>query len=423
MFDRVKRLFAATAALLAVATTANSADQIHLRVAFSNHPKLYKELAVEFMRQNKDVVVDLLPPSVNYDHLLQTLLRGNITNELPDVAFPSISQMARLAEKGIVQRLDSSIAAEPDWSSLGYAQSLVEACRVGNSTYCLPFAIAVPILYYNADIVKQAGGDPDNFPAAWEEILDLANQIKRNATGRQGIYFSYFTHSSNWTTTALINSRGGRLLTPDGKDIAFDSPEGMWSLQLMRKFGEAGQVDMSLDQARQAFAAGTLGILSTSSSDLAILEKQVGNKFTMKTAIWPLEKPSGRLPAGGNGVALTTKDPGKRAAGWKFIKFVTGPYGQTVMVKESGYTPVNTLAVEDPSLGESFKKDANQRTAASQVPVITRWEAFPGENGLKASDTYRDYVQQVATLKRTPEEVMPDLVRKVRSLIAKRTGE
>lgn len=400
------------------AAGAPAADKIKLEVAAAGHPEMYEELAAGFEKAHADIDIDLLPPAKDYDQLLQQVLRNNITGSLPDVVFLSMNRTDLLADKKIAGPLDKFIAAETHWKDEGYSDALAETCRIGETTYCLPFALSMPIIYFNPDLVRQAGGDPDRFPKSWEEIVDLARKIQALPGGNQGLYFSYYSNTSNWTTTALIVSRGGRLMSPDGASIAFDSPEGMWMLATMRSFGEAGQVEMSLDQARQSFAAGKLGILSASSSHLRRLEEQVGEKFVLKSAAWPLAQPAGRLPAGGNGVSMVTKDPAKQQAAWAFIKYVTGPEGQPIMVKRSGYTPVNARVLEDPALlGDYFSKNPNLRIAAEEAAFITRWQSFPGDNGQKASDVFRDHVQSVITLKRTPADVMPDMVRDVKALL------
>lgn len=412
-----------TSLLLALAVpTANAADKVTLTIAHANHPEAYREIAAEFTRQHPNIEVNLLPPANNYDELLQTVLRGNIVGDLPDVLFQSINRIDTLTERGLAQPLDRHIAeliSDGDgWEAQGFSQTLIEPCEFNGATYCLPFAVSVPIIYYNPDLVTQAGGDPDNFPQTWDGIIELAERIDALSPTTLGLYFSYYQHSSNWTTTALITSQGGSLLSDDGKSIAFDGPEGREMLELMRRFGEAGQIDISLDQARAAFSAGTLGILSTSSSHLERLEQQTATQFELRTAPWPLDADVGRLPAGGNGIFILTDDPAKQEAAWEFIKFATGPVGQTIIVRHTGYTPVNTLALNDPDLlGGYFDENPNQRTAAEQAFNITRWQAFPGENGVRASDVFRDHIHSVVTLRRTPADVLPELVRDVTALL------
>ncbi|UCI31763.1 ABC transporter substrate-binding protein [Mesorhizobium sp. B4-1-4] len=413
----LKALLSASLLALVGAAATQAAENVTISLAHANHPEVYQAVANEFMKQNPDIQIKLQPAANDYDQLLQTLLRGNITHELPDVAFQSVNRIDVLTDNKMAQPIDKFLPGEADLEGQGYSSSLVDTCRFNGLTYCLPFAISIPIIYYNPELVKQAGGDPEHFPTNWEGIIDLAKKIDALSDKTLGIYFSYYNHSSNWTTTALITSLGGKLLSADGKSITFDSPAGMEMLQLMHRFGEAGQLDISLDQARQAFAAGTLGILSTSSSHLAKLEQQAASQFKLETAPWPMSE-NGRLPAGGNGIFMFTKDPVKQVAAWKFIKFATGPVGQTIMVKDTGYTPVNTIALNEPELlGDYYKQNPNQRTAASEVRFITRWDAFAGANGLKASNVFRDYVQSVVSLKRTPEEVMPKMVRDIAKLM------
>ena len=49
---------------------------------------------------------------------------------------------------------------------------------VDKKIYGVPFNASNPIVYFNADLVKKAGGDPEKFPSTFEEIIALATKIK-----------------------------------------------------------------------------------------------------------------------------------------------------------------------------------------------------------------------------------------------------
>ena len=49
---------------------------------------------------------------------------------------------------------------------------------VGGKQYGVGLAMSTPVIYYNADLVKRAGGDPDKFPTTWDGIIDLAKRIE-----------------------------------------------------------------------------------------------------------------------------------------------------------------------------------------------------------------------------------------------------
>ena len=68
----------------------------------------------------------------------------------------------------------------------------------------------------------------------------------------------------------------------------------------------------------------------------------IGDKFTLGTHIFPVDdKANGKLPTGGNAAIITSRDPAKQKAAWEFLKFVTGPEAQKIVVETTGYLPTN----------------------------------------------------------------------------------
>jgi multiple sugar transport system substrate-binding protein len=128
--------------------------------------------------------------------------------------------------------------------------------------------------------------------------------------------------------------------------------------------------------------------------------------------------PTGRLPAGGNLVVMLTKDRARQEAAWKYIRFATGPVGQTIMATHTGYLPSNSIAITTPEmLGDFYKAQPNYQTSIAQVPLLTGWYAFPGPNAVKIIDTIRDHLESVVTGKTTAAATMPKMTADVRRLL------
>src|SRR5262249_23247472 len=149
-------------------------------------------------------------------------------------------------------------------------------------------------------------------------------------------------------------SKGGRMTTPDERQISFDGAAGVWAMDLLQQIGRSGQIDMSRDQARQAFAAGVLGMYSNTSSLLSFFKEQGQGRFEVKMRPIPIVDLQGRLPAAGNAMVMFSRIPEKQQAAWEYIKFAAGPVGQSIMAKTSGYVPINEEAVATPELLGTF---------------------------------------------------------------------
>jgi multiple sugar transport system substrate-binding protein len=421
----ILRLFAVLAggmaALLTCGETASAADAVAISAAYyadSDTKAMYQELARRFSADHPEISVKLVSTAATYDELVLNTLRGAMTGDLPDVAFHAYNRVQLLADRGIPVDLDPLIAKEPGWSKMGYLPTVLDFAKINGKIYGLPFNTSTPIVYYNADLVRRVGGDPEQLPKTWPEIVALGRKIRALGGDTLGIYFDYFDSAGNWTYIALVESHGGRMMSPDNKTIAFDGPEGMRATKVLEDIGNAGMVDMSRSQAIQAFAAGTMGIFVASTSYLGDLSMRAKDRFDLRAGPFPVPAAEGRLPAGGSAAMIFAKDPAKQAAAWEFVKYATGPIGQTIVVNNTGYMPSNTIAIEDPKfLGDFYTKNPNFEVSIRQLPKMTGWYTFPGTNGIKIADVIRSHLQAVITRQRTASAEMPDMVRDVRALL------
>jgi len=230
------------------------------------------------------------------------------------------------------------------------------------------------------------------------------------------MFFDYQA-DGNWTFQALLNLQGGQLVTPDGK-MGFNNTVGLSALKTLSEIGRSGMIDMPREQARQAFAAGTLGMYVGSSAQLGNLLKASGNKFSIGTAPLPNSASNARIPVGGGIYMLTTKDPKKQAAAWEYIKFATGPVAQTLLVEQTGVMPSNDLPARDPNLlGQFYARNPLHQASLAQLSIVTTWTAFPGPNSVKIGDKIRDHLRAVVTLKSKPDAALSSMTKDVEALL------
>ncbi|MFN4015671.1 MAG: ABC transporter substrate-binding protein [Reyranella sp.] len=412
------------AALAAAFAASPAAAQTEVTVQYAI-PDIFKEVqeevAKQFMAANPNIKVKFLQPTKEYEDATQQVLRNAVTGQLPDVTFQGLNRQRILADRGIAQPLDPLIAAEKDWAKAGYDGALLTLGQVKGKQYGMGFSLSTPIIYFNADLVKKAGGDPDNFPKTWDGIFALAKKINDPANKIAGFHFDWDI-TGNWMWQALVFSNGGTMLTADEKTVAFDQAPGQKAIETLRLMITDGTMrDVSQATALQDFVAGRLGIWAHSTSRLGGVTKQAQGVFTLRTATFPLGAGEGsRLPAGGNVAMMLAKDPARQKAAWEYIKFATGPVGATIMVKGTGYFPANALPAKDPAmLGEFYVQNPNHRVAISQLPSMTAWYAFPGENGLKITDVIKDHLQTVVNGSAKPQDALKKMTTDTQALLPK----
>jgi multiple sugar transport system substrate-binding protein len=413
-------------AALALATGASSiataqSVTINLATAPSIYQKAFEGVVSSFETAHPEIKVNLIPAVREDEELVQRTLRSAIMGDVPDVLFISPNLMRPIIDRNLAVPLKSLGATSEELASLGLVPGAEGVGAVSGTLYGLPLGVSTPIIAYNADLVDQAGAMPNTFPKTWPEAVSLVKKITALGSGAIGGYFEY-DNTGNWTYKALVATLGGSMMTSDDKSITFDNPAGREALDVLRGFGEGGQssVDMTRDQARQAFAAGKIGLLVTSSGALPGLEKQVAGKFSLKAAPLPLGLPGGRVPAAGTVIMILAKDDAKKKAAWELAKYAVGPDAQTLIGKQTGLISVNREALADPRrLADQVRLRPNQQAALDQLSRLGEWYAFPGENSIKITSIIKGYLQAVLTLRLSPEDALAQMKRDVAALLPK----
>ncbi|WP_025038400.1 ABC transporter substrate-binding protein [Bradyrhizobium sp. DOA9] len=371
------------------------------------------QLVETFKTEQPDIKVTVRPPAVDYDDLTQRLLRDNITGTAPDVVFQGYNRSELTTQRGLAVSLSPFLDQDKSWVESNYRAVSEDLCRSNGQPYGLPFIVSLPIIYYNAELVRRAGGDPDHLPQTWPEITALAARITTLGSNLVGGFFDYAS-AGNWTFMALIESQGGRMMSAGDRQITFKGSEGLRALETLRDFGKAGQVDMPREQAYQAFSAGTIGIIVTSSGFLKTQLKNV--KFDLRTAPIPLVD-KGRLPAGGNCMMMITRKPERQKAAWTFMKFMASPKAQSVISEVTSYLPGNHLAI---AALEASMPPADPRMASIRAANrASGWYSFPGDNSLRITDRIRLLLQDVVTQRRSPDAAMKEMTEAVQQLLPK----
>lgn len=422
----LKHLLASAAvAGMTIAGAAHAATEIVVQYPYGElFNETHKQLKAEFAKTHPDITVTFRTPYDSYEEGTQKILREAVTNQLPDITFQGLNRVRILVDRDIAVPMDDFIKAEKEFEKEGFHQAMFDIGAQNGKVYALPFAISLPITYWNLDLVKQAGGDPDNLPTTWDGVIDMAKKIDVLGPDINGLTYVWDI-TGNWLWQAPVFAQGGTMLNEDESKVAFDGPAGQFAMKTLARFvTEANMPNLSQPDARATFAAGKTGIHITSTSDLAKTTEMIGGKFTLKTHTFPDVKPGeGRLPAGGNVAMIVSTDTAKHKAAWEFVKFATGPLGASIMAKTTGYMPPNKVANEV-YLKDFYVQNPNNYTAVKQLPILTKWYAFPGENGLKITDVIKDHMNSIVTRSRSnePQKVLDDMTRDVQKLLPKKAS-
>ncbi|CDM60104.1 MULTISPECIES: ABC transporter substrate-binding protein [Rhizobium] len=404
-----------TAALAAMPAQAET--KLDVFYAWPEHEVIHKPIADRFMADHPDVKISFRAAAPSYDEAVQSLIRQSMAGELPDVHYVGFNVLRPLVTRGLVKPIDDLVSAD-HLANKGYTDQVLSLAKIDGHVYGLPFAMSTPVVYLNADLVKKAGGDPAKIPTDWEGFIALAAKIGALGDSTSGMY--YQLGSDDWSTQNLVRNFGGQMMDDKESDIAFAGPAGQAAVKLFKRFHTDGaQPAIDSNAARQLFTSGKLGFFFASAGSVSGFEKEIGDRFALKTAQQPLGADNATMPTGGMVAVILTDDKAKRTAAWDYLKFATGPEGQTLVVPNTGYMPTNTLALDEDHLGAFYEKHPNWYTSVLQTPRARPWFSWPGDNGVEIGQVLRDEMTAIALGSKEPDEALADMAIEVRALLPK----
>ncbi|RVC63443.1 ABC transporter substrate-binding protein [Mesorhizobium sp. M4B.F.Ca.ET.088.02.2.1] len=405
------------AGVAAAAMPAQAETKLNVYYAWPEHEVIHKPIADRFMADHPEIKISFRAAAPSYDEAVQTLIRQSMAGELPDVHYVGFNVLRPLVTRGLVKPIDDLVAAD-HLADKGYTEQILSLARIEGHLYGLPFAMSTPVVYYNADLVKQAGGDPDKVPTDWDSFVALAGKVGALGNGTSGMY--YQLGSDDWATQNLVRNFGGQMMNDKESDIAFDGPAGQAAVKLFKRFHTDGaQPAIDSHAARQLFTSGKLGFFFASAGSVSGFEGEIGDRFKLRTAKQPLGAEDATMPTGGMVAIILPDDPAKRAAAWDYVKFTTSPEGQSIVVPNTGYMPTNTLALDKDHLAGFYDKHPNWYTSVLQTPRARPWFSWPGDNGVQIGEVLRDEMTAIALGSKEPEAALADMVSEVRALLPK----
>ena len=417
----MKKALAATVALMALVASAKAEDKVTIEFAYPySHlfDVTYQSILPKFQEAHPNIEVKFRATYESYEDGTNTILREAVAGNLPDVTMQGLNRQAILVEKGIAKSLEPFIAAEADFAKDGYHKAMLDLGTFGEDVYGLPFSISLPVGYYNMEVMEKAGiTSADQLPTTWDEVVEVCGKLRE--AGVKNPMFWGWNITGNWFLQALMWSQDKP--TVMNADFQIDTPEGLTALNTMNIIFDGCEMqNLEWKAALASFSAGEIGMMYWSTSAVGAVERSMGD-FTLVTNEFPGIEATGPkgLPAGGNSAMLVSAsdDPAVLDASWKWLKFITSGEGAADVARTTGYMPPNQAANEI-ILKDFYDENPAKATAVRQLPLLREWQAYPGDNGLAATQVIYDGLESIVTGEQDDmEELQEELNDEVQDLL------
>ncbi|HZJ09614.1 MAG TPA: ABC transporter substrate-binding protein [Trueperaceae bacterium] len=281
---------------------------------------------------------------------------------MPDVIVADRLQLPRDAADGIYQSLGDMVEADNIQSSAFWDFTWQQTLYEGES-YGLPFETDVRVLFYNKNVLEEAGLDPENPPATWEELWAAADALDvKNEDGTfERIAFFPLYGNVGVDLWAMAN---GHEFVVDGQPVV-DDPAVAETLEWMKRwidrYGGWSEVQRFLAQygaaPNDAFMAGGVVMKVDTAGYNSILNfyRPKANLADGSTPNmdWGVSLPPYEVePAtwsGGFTLSIPSGAENPEAA-WEFIKCAASRPGQVSWARDTYSIPSDIAAARDPVL-------------------------------------------------------------------------
>jgi sn-glycerol 3-phosphate transport system substrate-binding protein len=337
--------------------------------------ELIQGIVDDFMEENPNITVEVQYTG-SYNDTLNKVKAASKAGNAPHVF--------HLYEIGTLQMIHSGIITPiyelEKWESINwddFFSPVSSYYMVQGNHYSMPFNSSTPLLYYNKTFFEEAGLDPEDPPATFQEVVDVSRTLQEElpqlkAPITWNLHSWYFEQFHCLMDEPLVNNGNGR----QGElptEVLFNEEPGQQILEWWTGMEEDGlflDVGPGWQNHRAAFGSGEVAMVMSSTSDVNQLTGLLAEKgWEMGTGFIPHpEGADGGVAIGGGSLWITNNQPDEELlAALKLVKYISSDGPQVRWHKGTGYFPVRKTAMEQLEEEGWFEENPNFRTAFDQL--------------------------------------------------------
>jgi sn-glycerol 3-phosphate transport system substrate-binding protein len=316
----------------------------------------FEALVAEFNQAQDEIQVEVVYAG-EYTPALQRAQAALAAGNPPHVVMFEQTRGAGFVDAQAIMPLGDFIATDSEVTMEDFFDRLLLACDYDGTLYCLPYNTSTPLIYYNADIFREAGLDPDtDAPTTWEELLEVGPQLSVvNDQGQLERWALGLATSPGWLFDAWLGQAGGRIFNDEaGIEVA-----EFW-LELVER-----DIAVASDSQTEDFFAGRQAMILASTANLENYFTQAD--FDLRAATLWCHSECYAPIGGGNFYIMDTGSEAERQAAWEFLKWVAAPEQSARFAAATGYMAPMPAALETETLQARFEQLPEARLTYDQM--------------------------------------------------------
>src|SRR5690606_23732240 len=171
--------------------------------------------------------------------------------------------------------------------------------QTGGKTWGVPFQRSTIVLYWNKELFKEAGLDPETPPANWTEQVEFAKKLTKDGQWGIQVPSSGFPY---WLFQGFTTQAGAILMNQEGNETYFDKPEVIEALEYWVSLSREHKVHppgiVEWGTTPKDFFERKCAMMWTTTGNLTNVRNNA--KFPFGVAMLPAGKRRGSPTGGGN---------------------------------------------------------------------------------------------------------------------------
>lgn len=301
-------------------------------------------------------------------------------------------------------------AEDRQWLNSFYP-ALMENGIVDGETWGVPFQRSTIVMYYNKDMFRAAGLDPERPPQTWDELVEYGKALTQVGDNGQVTQWGAMIPSTGypyWMFGALAKQNGEVLMNQAGTETYFNNPGVIEALEYWQSLSVEHQImptgTIEWGTLRQNFLDQTTAIMWHSTGNLTAVKDSAD--FDFGVAMLPAQKEPGSPTGGGNFYLFKDASDEERAAALQLVQFMTAPERAAQWSIATGYMGVSPAAYETPELQAYVEEFSPALVARDQLEFATA--EFSTHQSGRVRKFLDDAIQATLTGQQTPEEALND---------------
>src|SRR6185369_697962 len=417
----VGALAAACAFVAATAVQAQTEVSFYYPVAVGGPiTKIIDGYDADFEKENPGIKLKPIY-SGSYQESITKALTAVKSGEPPVTSILLSTDMFTLIDEDAIVPFDDLVKTADDRAWLAsFYPAFMENSQTGGKTWGIPFQRSTIVLYYNKELFKEAGLDPNKPPGTWTEMADYAQKLtKRDASGKVTQWGVQIPSSGfpYWLFQALAIENGVNLMNAAGTETYYDKPEVIEALQywvdLSRKQKVHPEGIVEWGTTPKDFFEKKMAMMWTTTGNLTNVRSNA--KFDFGVAMLPANKRRGSPTGGGNFYLFKQAKPEQQAAAFKFVKWITSPARAAQWGIDTGYVAVRPDAWETPEMKKYVSEFPPAAVARDQLQFAVA--ELSTHDNQRVTKALNDGLQAALTGSKSPEQAMKDAQREADRLL------